>query len=1062
MDMGLSPFASSSIAGDWDRIATKSRQGYFCDLMLELTLFGSPQVRLNGTTIRGFRTGKAQALLYYLAVTARPHARATLAGLLWGDQPEAAARASLSKCLSNLHGLIGSAVLIERQTAAFNRSAPYSLDTEQFEVGINAVPTTESIQSLQSSLALYRGDFLEGFYVRCAPDFEQWLLTQRIFYREAVVHALHSLAEYSNQQGELSRAILFTRRLLALEPWHEEAHRQLITLLAATGQRAAALTQYEFCVQILAEELAVEPDAETVALGERLKGSERNGDLKRLEPNMFGTPAFGVTVAHGSAKRASDSDLRHCSLPIPSTPLIGREETLSELCTLLAQPTQRLLTLFGSGGMGKTRLALAAATQLAPTFRHGTAFVSLTSITNADLLPRGILQALDQPLQNDQSPQTQLLSYLRNKELLLVLDSYEELLPSVDLLSELLAHAPRLTLLVTSRERLALQAEQIFPVEGLSYPVSRSNVVLENFAAIQLFLQRVRQFHPHFVPDAAELAAVAHICRITEGMPLALELIAGALRVQSCVNIAATLEAGHHLPTSHIRDLPQRHHSIATVFEQSWRLLDAGEQELVCFLSAFRGGFRFEAANAVTGALLEDLAALIDKSLLRRSENDLFDMHELLRQFGRQKLRGSGRETEVRNRHLNFYLTVAEQSEAKLGGPPQADAVDALERDYQNFCAALEWGFARQAGPAEGNLPGAWLAARLGRFWYIQQYWDEGRAWLARALTTVDRVQTALADESPTTVNEICSLRAKLLYRAGALAYVQNDNAEGKRMLEESLALYERLNDWRAVARCLHELAAIANDQGEYPRAAAYNERSLAYSRRLGDAWVEGISLQNLAALAVEQGDYQRAADHAGAGLEIFRKVNDLGPMSSCLNLLAQVAIELGRFDQAITLLEESLTVHLKRNPQSKGGPWALRNLGLATQMLGQYADSASYYRRSLIIRHEKGQLGGVAWAMEGLGEVFALTNHPQRAAILWGAADALRHKDGSTMSATDRQRHEPVVARSRAQLNSGEYLLARAEGAAMSLAEMVAFALAEPEENAQVPPDRFSRLVEV
>jgi DNA-binding SARP family transcriptional activator len=241
---------------------------------LALTLFGSPDVRLHGLPVTGFRSSKAQALLYYLAVTARPHTRATLAGLLWGDQPDPAARASLSKCLSNLHDLVGEAVLIERQTIAFNRNCPYHLDTERFAAGVDVPPTPETLQPLHAALALYRGDFLEGFYVRDAPDFEQWVLVQRAHYRETIVQGIHALATFADQHGDLPHAIIYTRRLLALEPWREEAHRQLMLLLARSGQRAAALAQFEICRNILDAELAVEPDAETLAVVNAIRAGE--------------------------------------------------------------------------------------------------------------------------------------------------------------------------------------------------------------------------------------------------------------------------------------------------------------------------------------------------------------------------------------------------------------------------------------------------------------------------------------------------------------------------------------------------------------------------------------------------------------------------------------------------------------------------------------------------------------------------------------------------------------------------------------------------------------------
>jgi DNA-binding SARP family transcriptional activator len=295
---------------------------------LELTLFDTPTVRCHGQVVTGFRSSKAQALLYYLAVTGRPHARPTLAALLWGDQPEASARVSLSKCLSNLHDLVGAAIMIERQTVAFNRAYIDQLDTERFLIGASQSPTPETISSLQSALALYRGDFLEGFYVREAPDFEQWVLVQRAHYREAVVQGLHTLANYTDQQGDLSQAIAHTRRLLTLESWHEEAHCQLMARLACNGQRRAALTQYVVCCQVLDEELGVTPDQVTVALYAQI----RAGEFDKVTSDK-------VTTNHPITR--SPPHLVTYNLPIPPTPLIGRERKLAELSERLINPDCR-------------------------------------------------------------------------------------------------------------------------------------------------------------------------------------------------------------------------------------------------------------------------------------------------------------------------------------------------------------------------------------------------------------------------------------------------------------------------------------------------------------------------------------------------------------------------------------------------------------------------------------------------------------------------------------------------------------------------------------------------
>ncbi|MEZ4620864.1 MAG: BTAD domain-containing putative transcriptional regulator [Caldilineaceae bacterium] len=490
--------------------------------LLQLTLFGSPAVCYHGQLVTGFRSSKAQALLYYLAATGRPHTRPTLAGLFWGDQPESAARTSLSKCLSNLRDLVSDAVLVDRQTVTFNRNQPYHLDTEHFLAGMGQPLTPETLPTWRAALVIYRGDFLEGFYVRDAPDFEQWVLVQRAHYREVVLDALHKLANYTEQQGDLPQAITHTRRLLTLEPWREEAHRQLMTRLARSGQRAAALAQFETCRRVLAEELAVEPDAETMALVEAIRTEKMTSGQ---DDKMRGHPGPLVFLSPNPPVR------NH--LPIPPTPLIGREREVAELGELIGNPLCRLITITGPGGMGKTRLALAVAADQRVNFEQSAVFVPLAGVSSAQFLPQAILTALNVPLRDDLTPQQQLLAIVAHQERLLLLDNYEQLLPAIELVVDLLHYAPGLTLLVTSRERLALQAEHLVELTGLAYPYrqslqpkAQSRSEWSEYAAVQLFLQRVRQIQPRIVPTDEEMAAVVRICTMTEGMPLALELAA--------------------------------------------------------------------------------------------------------------------------------------------------------------------------------------------------------------------------------------------------------------------------------------------------------------------------------------------------------------------------------------------------------------------------------------------------------------------------------------------------------------------------------------------------------
>jgi DNA-binding SARP family transcriptional activator/predicted ATPase len=1000
---------------------------------LALSCLGPLLIQREQQPVPSFTYNKARALLVYLAVEAdRPHSRDQLVGLLWPDLPDAAARTNLRQALADLRRVLGDEhneipfLLITRETIQFNPQSEYSLDVVTFQQQLGRCQAHRHrhldrclvcIERLQGAMALYRGDFLAGFVVNEAAGFEEWVLLKREALHQQAQTAFIQLADFYERQGGYEQAIAYTRRQLELDEWREEAHAQLMRLYAAAGQRSQALRQYRRCQAVLQAELGVAPSAETTALYEQIRAG---------------------TLARATAKKHTEA-----GLPLPGTGLVGRSQELQELGELLSDPRHRLITLTGPGGSGKTRLALAAAERHADEFADGVTFVALAGLTSAERLPQAIMAALEMPLQGSQPPAVQLRFCLQRQERFLVLDNYEHLLPDVALIQDLLRYAPSVTLLVTARERLALQAEHLFPLEGLAYPLTEPHTGLEEFAAIQLFLQRARQSQLRFTPQAAELAAIVRICRVTQGMPLALELAAGALHVQSCPTVAAALEAGQALPTTPLHDRPQRHASMTNVFEHSWRLLNCQEQKVFCALSVFRGGWQLTGAEAVAGASREILTALVAKSLLRRAGDGRYDMHELLRQFGEQKLTERGEAAAVRNRHLAYLLRVAETFEPHVMGPPQAKALAVLEREHENFRAALAWG-AQAAAPC-ADLTVAWLAARLGRFWYVQQHWREGYTWLTNALALLDRTEAAGAATACHDVDGKSALRARLLYRAGAIAGVQNNFGEAQRFLEQSAALYQQRGDQRTLARCLQELALIASAQGHYDQAALYNEQSLGYSRALGEKWVMGISLQIRAELAIEQGDYGRGADNARQALSLFRELGDLGLISSCLNLLAQAALGFNDYPQAISLLEEALQVHRQRNLQSRGGPWALRVLGLAYQMAGHYRQAADCYRRSLLIRYETEQTGGMAWALEGLGEVMALTGQLRRAACLCGAASALRRQDGSMIAASDRRRHTQIVASLREQLGPTAFDKAWAEGASLSLAQMISTGFTDP-----------------
>ncbi len=378
-------------------------------------------------------------------------------------------------------------------------------------------------------------------------------------------------------------------------------------------------------------------------------------------------------------------------LPLRLTPFVGRNVELMELNVLLVNSDCRLLTLVGPGGIGKTRLAIEVVKKVQAAFADGATFVELASLAAAELVVPTIANALNLTLGGHTDPQTQLLHYLRRQSRLLVLDNFEQLLPShghllqdfavtpsLTLIMNIITQAPQVTVLVTSRERLDIHGEWIYAVGGLGLPTvaiegmhSSAHAALEEYGAPLLFMQTAKRSKTNFAPTAVDEAAIVKICRLVNGMPLALELAAAWVRVLSCAEIAQEIARGLDFLTTKQRNLPYRHRSMRTVFDQSWKLLSAEEQQVFARCSIFRGGFTREAAEAVTGATLETLAALVNKSFLSRNEQGHYEIHELARQYGAERLMESSEEMATRSRHLTFFTVLSEESELQLENGPQ-------------------------------------------------------------------------------------------------------------------------------------------------------------------------------------------------------------------------------------------------------------------------------------------------------------------------------------------------------------------------------------------------------
>jgi len=670
--------------------------------MLELVLLGAPEIRCDGAPVTALKSSKAQALLCYLAVTGQPHTRAALAGLLWGDMPEAKARMNLSQALSTLRRFFADHLTITRQTVAFERSSDARLDVDIFEGRVRGRRSASNIPTLQEAVELYRGDFLDGLHVRDAPEFEVWVLGQRAHLRELALQALRRLAIHYAGQGEAGwpAAIEYTTRLLTLEPWQEEAHRELMRLLALSGQRSAALVQYEHCRQILADELDVEPAAETTALYDRI----REGTLT---PEAVGEP-FGGASPLLTRSLSGRAPPRH-NLPAQITPFVGRETELAELAGLLADPAIRLVTIYGAGGMGKTRLAIEAAFAQLTQFEQGVFFVPLASLDHTTQLLGTIAETLGFSFPESRDQQQQLLDFLQPQSLLLVLDNFEHLLPDTTLVTNMLQAAPGLQILVTSRARLHLQGEQLFPIGGIDVPQkAMSPEKTIQTGAVKLFVQSARRVQRDFTLTEENLPAVVRICRLVEGMPLAILLAVAWTETIPPARIEREITRSLDFLEMQYQDVPERHWSIGAVFDQSWKLMTEQEQQVFQALSVFRGGFTHEAAQEVTRTSLQTLRSFANKSLVNRTAPDRYQIHELLRQYAAGKLHQTPTAYgAARDAHGTYYCSFLQRWAGDLKTARRLTALETIRAESDNARAAWNWAIAQRRWDWLGQAMGS-------------------------------------------------------------------------------------------------------------------------------------------------------------------------------------------------------------------------------------------------------------------------------------------------------------------------------------------------------------------
>jgi predicted ATPase/class 3 adenylate cyclase/Tfp pilus assembly protein PilF len=727
------------------------------------------------------------------------------------------------------------------------------------------------------------------------------------------------------------------------------------------------------------------------------------------------------------------------NLPLEPTSLVGRAQEVAAVRGLLLRSDVRLVTLVGPGGTGKTRLSLQVAAELLDHFEHGAYFVALAPVTDATLVPSTIAQTLEISEQTSKPLLQILKDYFRDKQLLLVLDNFEQVTAAAPVLAELLAAAPKLRILVSSRAALRVYGEKEFLVPPLSLPDLGQLPSLEQltqYEAVQLFIERAKDVKPDFVVTNENAPAVAEICHRLDGLPLAIELAATRIRLLPPNTLLTRLASRLKLLTSGARNLPARQQTLRGAIDWSYNLLDESEQRLFRRLGVFVGGCTLEAAEAVCNAtgdlavdVLDGIESLVEKSLLRQIEtasgDPRFIMLQTIWEYAAEQLAESDEVAIIEQHHTHFFLTLAEMADPQLRGQHQLEWLERLETEHDNLRAALRR--TRESGDAERALR---LASALAWFWRLRGYLSEGSAWLEGALTV------ARGPEYEARLGGVLS-------GLGTLTMLQGRVPAARRYVEQSKELFQMTKDAHGLAFALRTLGLIHLFQGDPPAAIAVLEESLALYRAVGDTWGVGMSLMILGMAALRQRDYVAARARFEESLTRFRQAGDTWFIAVLLNNLGDLARIEGDNVRATTLYGESLALFRKAGSKREIAA-SLHNLAYVAHNQGDDTRAAQLFAESLTRQQELGNREGVTECLAGFAMLAAAHGKLGAAARLFGAVATIRKAIGALAwpgGTTEYERNEALV---RTQLDPPTFAAAWAEGQMMTLDAAVAYALGD------------------
>jgi predicted ATPase/DNA-binding SARP family transcriptional activator len=943
---------------------------------------------------------------------------------LWPEHPTAAAQNNLRVTRSQLQKYLEKAqeddqpyLISNRLDLQFNPLSRFELDLTLFRNLLEACRThahpgqpedcAECAARLTQAMTLVRGPFLEGFSLSDCPAFDEWLLVQREQLHMQVTSVLEQLAVFHEHAGPLPEAERSIRRLLEYDPLSESVYRQLMRVLARADQRSAALDAYESCRRVLAVELGLAPTVETVMLAEQIRG---------LAP--------------------FESHSTHIALPPTLTRFFGRQQESARLVDLLSRRTVKLVTVAGPGGVGKTRLAIEVARRMAGVFAHNICFVELAGVADERSVDDAVAAALHLPTNTGRSSTDSIVDYLRDKSLLLVLDNCEHVVKACARLIETLCHkSPGLVVLGTSRIPLHLEIEHIVRLEPFATPVfsgAKQLTVADSlsFDSIQLFTNRAAQSLLNFKLTDANVSAVARICQQLDGIPLAIEIAAAQTRALPIEAIAERLDQRFAWLNKRAGETTSRQRTLHTLIDWSYGLLKPQTRSLLLRSSVFAGGWTLEAAEAVSSPdepCADLLAELVDHSLVvfgADVEHQRYSMHEIIRQFAQEYLRGSDQELDALAHHARYYAGLVFQAAENRTGQPFPERLQIAVNDHDNLRQAFEWLLIHDREQALA------LVAQLGtelNFWELGGFFQEGRRWLQRVF---EDTQDSVSIE-----------RARALLAAAGLSSAITDFDYGLQCVQQAQQLFQQLGDQRGEIDAKLRYCDLAGLAGIDTNKQVQAEEALVMAEQI--SYTAGIARARgaLGTIAYDANMPETALQYDLPSVALWRELENPFQLAIALMNVGTASLEIGEYPAAKQALLETRDIFYSLGYQ-RGVATAIHNLGETAYRMGEDANARELLRESLRIRQRLGLPRGYPYSFELLAQVNEREGHYEAAVQLLAAAETLRNRIGAPLEPVAQKHVTAVLASARAQLGDVVFELAWAKGATMTTEQAIALAL--------------------